>query len=194
MSDTPNPRTNHLPVVPSRYALDPPEGKGDQGREAHSLGARDLLGGTTTSVHAQSGAQSVLPSTQTAQTRTEHCVRCHRDYDTNARGRESRCQIPHVFREDGQPWGPDIYRFEPKCCDDGGYVLEDGAGNGDYQLKGNARRPCITLKHTTDPKLVDYNDANVVECSEGLEGKCELEWLKMRDTFDTPAFTCNAYC
>ena len=53
--------------------------------------------------------------------------------------------------------------------------------------------PCITLRHTTDVREVEYNDCNVVECRIGPEGKCDLEWLKMKDTFETPAFTCNIY-
>ncbi|KZV65294.1 hypothetical protein PENSPDRAFT_690000 [Peniophora sp. CONT] len=152
--------------------------------------ALDVLGRSDATDASSSHPAPIMPP----EPKIEHCVRCHREYDINSHGREARCQIPHVFGEDGQLWGPDIRRYEPECCDDGGYVLEEDAGNGDYKLKGNAKRPCITHKHTTDPEKVEYNDCNVVECSPGPDGKCELEWLKMKDMFDTPAFTCNVYC
>lgn len=133
----------------------------------------------------------------TPKQKREHCVRCHRTFDANDHNTGS-CEIPHVFNEDCYMTGyydgcSTMYRFDSSCCGEKIYVLEIGAETGDYEMVGDADDACITLKHTSNPRDVRYNDINVVECKIGPDGSCALQWLDLEEAGEEPMFESEVY-
>ena len=60
---------------------------------------------------------------------------------------------------------------------------------GDYMEPSDAAaEPCIKLEHTTDPKEVNYNGQNVVECMRGPDGGCLMECLDIEEAKEVPLF------
>ncbi|VDC04469.1 unnamed protein product [Peniophora sp. CBMAI 1063] len=181
----------------------------------HIEGALIELGGPLSAGEAQeepTGGAATDRATATASDATtggaknavsKHCVRCHRDFggpDDERAG--SRCEIPHMFDEERSviiDWpGPGYsktYRYDSACCGKKVRMEEEGSGNEDYTLKGKALKPCVTLKHTTNPAEVQYNRSNVIECVMDAEGKCDLDPLDQDEVGpDTrPFFLCNGY-
>ncbi|KZV65293.1 hypothetical protein PENSPDRAFT_135273 [Peniophora sp. CONT] len=119
----------------------------------------------------------------------EHCVRCHKDFDSN----DEECEIPHVFSDDGCFAGEydgyyKIREHESTCCR--GLVVKS---KGIDEPEDDAAEPCVVIEHTTNPNDVRYNRENIVQCKIGPDGKCMMEWLDMEEAVFEPMLACNVY-
>lgn len=118
----------------------------------------------------------------------KHCVRCHDQY-IDAYNSGDSCVIPHVFGEEYDRVGPDMFSYHSTCCGQAVQVVEDGAGNGIYEMYKLAGDFHFVGHHTSHILEVEededggaYNGKNIKPCKiDRRTGVCKREVLEQSD-------------